>query len=306
MIALVLSGAANYGALQAGAAAALLEAGLQPDLIVGTSAGALNAIYLATDPSPAGAQNLGRVWSRIRPEVVGKGGIFTGMRRLLARQESLYPSQPVADFFKENLPPNLRTFGELSRLKGVHAFTAAVHLESGQLAILGDRAEDLLLDGAMSSISLPPYFAPWCIHTQRYIDGGVLSKLPLLAAIERGALQVVGVNVEYMLGTRHAAADLFGISSYALSLISDRQAHMEIAWAEATGAQVRVLHLQAPDEVRFWDFSQAERLFELGYKAAQFELDDEPLELLPEWQVRLRQGVQHILNPILKPGYIDS
>jgi predicted acylesterase/phospholipase RssA len=138
------------------------------------------------------------------------------------------------------------------------------------------------------------------------MDGGVLTKLPLLAAIERGALQLVGINIENAMGTSRSAVDLFGISSYALSLISDRQAHMEIAWAEATGAQVRVLHILAPEAVRFWDFTQAERLFDLGYRTAQEALDEEPLKLLPEWQVRLRQGVQQAVNPILKPGYIDE
>lgn len=306
MIALVLSGAGNYGPLQAGAVMALLQEGLQPDLIVGTSAGAMNAIYLASDPTPEGAFALGSIWGRIRPEMVGKGGIFTGLRRLLARQDSLYPIQPVAAFFMENLPAGLRTFGELAHLHGVHAYTVAVQIESGQVTVMGDHPEDQLLDGAMSSIALPPYFSPWRVGGLRYIDGGVLTKLPLLAAAERGAAQVVGVNIEHAMGSSSSANDLFGISSYALSLISDRQAHMEIAWAEASGAQVRVLHLTAPEEVRFWDFTQAERLFELGYHAAQRELDEEPLKLLPEWQVRLRQGVQQAVNPILKPGYIDE
>ncbi len=306
MIALVLSGAANFGSLQAGAAAALLEAGLQPDLIVGTSAGAMNAIYLASDPTREGAFALGRIWERVRPDMVGKGGIFTGLRRLLARQDSLYPIEPVADFFLENLPADLRTFGDLARLRGVRAYTVAVQIESGQVAVMGDHPEDLLLDGAMSSIALPPYFSPWRIDGRRYMDGGVLTKLPLLAAIERGATQVVGVNIENAMGNSKNATDLFGISSYALALISDRQAHMEIAWAEATGAQVRVLHLRAPEEVRFWDFSQAAQLFELGYRSAQLELQKEPLKLLPKWQVRLRQTVAQTVNPVLRPGYIDE
>lgn len=306
MIALVLSGAANYGALQAGAVAALMEAGLQPDLVVGTSAGALNAIYLASDPSPAGVEALGEIWQRIRPDMVGKGGIFTGLRRLLARKDSLYPNEPVAQFITEHFPVNVRTFGELAALKGVHAYTVAVHLESGQVAVMGDHPNDLLIDGAMSSIALPPYFAPWRINGQRYIDGGVLTKLPLLAAIERGAAQVVGVNIEQAMGTHQTASDLFGISSYALSLIADRQAHMEIAWAEATGAQVRVLHVRAPEEVHFWDYTQADRLFGIGYGTARKELSEQPLKLLPEWTVRLRQGLQQTINPILKPGYIDE
>ena len=47
MLAFVLSGAGNRGPLEVGALRALIEAGHQPDLLVGTSAGAINAAYLA-------------------------------------------------------------------------------------------------------------------------------------------------------------------------------------------------------------------------------------------------------------------
>lgn len=303
MNALVLSGAGNYGALQAGAVLKLLETGFIPELIVGCSAGAMNAIYLATDPSPAGARALGQVWEQISPEVVGKGGMFTGFRRLLARQDSLYPNEPLSRFVRAHLPPEVETFAHLAAQHGVRAYTVAVCLESGLLHVFGDNLQDRLLDGAMASIALPPYFSPWRHAGLRYMDGGVLTKLPLLAATERGATHVVGINVEQAMGTAAAAQDVFGVSSYALSLLADRQAHMEIAWADAAGAAVRVLHLPAPQEVRFWDFSQARRLFEAGYAAAHTELEAEPLQQPPDWQVRLRQGLARAVNPLLAPRY---
>ena len=58
MIAFVLSGGGNRGALQGGALKALLERGISPDLIVGTSVGALNGVTLAADPTVAGARQL--------------------------------------------------------------------------------------------------------------------------------------------------------------------------------------------------------------------------------------------------------
>ncbi|MGZ4104331.1 MAG: patatin-like phospholipase family protein [Actinomycetota bacterium] len=51
MNAFVLSGGANLGAVQAGMLVALLEAGIRPDVLVGTSIGAANVAYLAADPS---------------------------------------------------------------------------------------------------------------------------------------------------------------------------------------------------------------------------------------------------------------
>src|ERR671924_1554463 len=66
MKAFVLSGGGNLGAGQVGAVLALLERGIQPDLLVGTSAGAINAAYLAGDPGLDGARRLAAIWSAVR------------------------------------------------------------------------------------------------------------------------------------------------------------------------------------------------------------------------------------------------
>ena len=65
--AFVLSGGAALGAAQAGKLRGLYEHGVTPDLLVGTSVGALNAAYVASRPqTPATADALGRVWLGLR------------------------------------------------------------------------------------------------------------------------------------------------------------------------------------------------------------------------------------------------
>lgn len=61
-VAFVLSGGANLGAAQAGMLEALLDAGIVPDLLVGTSIGAVNASYMAAGPTPAQAGRLSDIW----------------------------------------------------------------------------------------------------------------------------------------------------------------------------------------------------------------------------------------------------
>ena len=58
MFTFVISGGANYGAMQASAMKVLLEAGLCPQMAMGTSAGALNSIYIAAYPTPEGMDKL--------------------------------------------------------------------------------------------------------------------------------------------------------------------------------------------------------------------------------------------------------
>lgn len=64
--AVVCSGGASRGAAQAGALQVLLEAGVVPDLLVGTSVGAINASFLAADPSPERARCLIEIWQELR------------------------------------------------------------------------------------------------------------------------------------------------------------------------------------------------------------------------------------------------
>ena len=66
MRAIVCSGGANRGAAQAGALEVLLSAGVVPDLFVGTSVGAINAAFMAADPSPDRARGLVEIWKGLR------------------------------------------------------------------------------------------------------------------------------------------------------------------------------------------------------------------------------------------------
>ena len=69
--AFVLSGGASLGALQVGMLRALYERGVVPDLLVGTSAGALNAAFVASRPqSRASIDQLARIWRDLHREDV--------------------------------------------------------------------------------------------------------------------------------------------------------------------------------------------------------------------------------------------
>jgi NTE family protein len=64
--AFVLSGGGNLGAVQVGMLQALADRGVVPDLLVGTSVGAVNAAFLAAGPSPARIDALANIWSHTR------------------------------------------------------------------------------------------------------------------------------------------------------------------------------------------------------------------------------------------------
>ncbi|MGB3905339.1 MAG: patatin-like phospholipase family protein [Anaerolineae bacterium] len=90
MIASVLSAGGNRGPLEVGALQVLLEHGIQPDMLNGTSAGAISAIFLAVDPTPGSALDLGEMWKRVDTKQVLQGNRLTMLcTSSLARTTSL-------------------------------------------------------------------------------------------------------------------------------------------------------------------------------------------------------------------------
>lgn len=288
MKALVLSGAANFGAMQAGALEALFSLGYRPDLIVGTSAGALNAIFLAADPNPSGAESLKELWRQAGPSIVGVPTTFSAVRGLLARRDGLVSSHSLADFLRSNLP-QAETFGQLHKLAGVRAYAAAVDLETGQLRLFGDGDDDLLMDGAMSSVAVPPYYAPWEVGERRYMDGGVLAKLPLEAAVERGATHLVAINISNVKGSRRTAQGVLGLTGYSVSLTIDKLTQDEVTSIHRRGLPMRLIHLDAPEDIPFWDYTKADELIEMGRLAALTDLQSDPLIFEPGWRTLARK-----------------
>lgn len=285
MLALVLSGGANFGAMQAGALEILFETGFRPEIIIGTSAGALNAIYITHDPTPEGARRLATLWTTIEPRMLGTHRLLLakGILRTITHQDGLLPSAPLAKFLRRYFPPEVETFGQLATRNGIRTFVTALCIETGGLYVFGDRDDDLLIDGAMASTAIPPYLAPWGVGEHRYLDGGIYTKLPLTAAIQRGATQIVGLNIIEPAQPR-SPRGVVAISAYSISLMIEHQVAREIKQARAIGIPLRVIDLPTPSGVSFWDYRHASYLARFGREAARKALEETPLKIYPAWQ----------------------
>ena len=299
MLAIVLSGAANFGAMQAGALEILLQQGLKPEMLVGTSAGALNAIYLGANPSREGVEELQDLWRAAGPEQVGVARPFTILRRMIVNQDSLIDNTPLVKFLRSRLPMELGTFGALREKTGIKTYAVAVQMRSASLRVFGDRPEDKLLDGALASSAVPPYLPPWEVDGERYLDGGVYSKLPLIVAVARGATRIVALDVTYAMGTRSTAEGTIGVSGYGLSLMVEAQTALEIEWARMTGVDLHIIQLLAPPEVPFWDYTRADDLIKRGRRIAKRSLEHRPVRFLPAWRVWLRMASRSLpIHPL--------
>jgi NTE family protein len=88
----VLSGGASLGAVQVGMLEALFERGVEPDLIVGSSVGAINGAFIASrEPTVETAQALGEVWRGIHRGTIFPVDPLTGLFGFLGRRSHLVP-----------------------------------------------------------------------------------------------------------------------------------------------------------------------------------------------------------------------
>lgn len=193
MIAFVMSGGGNRGALQAGALLRLLEEGIKPDILVGTSAGAINASYLATNPTLQGAQRLVELWSTARKDDLFPGSWFSMIGRL-AQGLSLFPSDALRAFLEQHLPPDKRCFGDL---KDIKLFITAANMNRGKLYLYGDLPQASIINAVMASTAHPLAFPPLKQDDVQLVDGGVVANVPIGIAIDKGATEIYVLNVGY-------------------------------------------------------------------------------------------------------------
>ena len=174
----VLGGGGLLGAAEAGMARALLEAGVTPDLICGTSIGAINGAALAADPTPAGARRLLELWNVLANEDVLDGSVIRRVAEVVRRRTSLHGNGALRRMLHERLPAH--TFEELA----VPFECVAASIEQARECWFstGD-----LIEPVLASCALPGVFPPVRIGDEHFFDGGLVNSIPLDRAVARGA-----------------------------------------------------------------------------------------------------------------------
>jgi NTE family protein len=271
MIAFVLSGGANYGALQAGALTVLLEKGINPDMLVGTSAGALNAAWLARDTSLAGARKLEHLWSEHAPNLYRRSNGVGMLFQLIKGSDGLYSNQPLQRLITKLIGPET-TFGDLS---GPRLYLTAVRLLDGKFYVFGDREDDRLLDGMMSSSAMTPFLPSWEVNGEAYTDGGLLAYLPLAVAIERGATEIYAFEIRLPFD-QDSPKGILAQTLHMMSVVVEHQVQDELAQALANPLVcLHHLTLAPQSDPGMWNFSDAAAMISDGRRAAQAFLAQE-------------------------------
>ena len=180
-VAFVFSGGSSLGALHAGMLRAVLEAGIQPDFLVGTSAGALNAGFIAKGFTAERVEELAGIWSALRTRDVFPGlGVWSSLR-CAAGLGTLASPSGLKRIIDRHLPA---THAELA----IPTAVIASDLATGSAVAF---REGDLRTHVLASASIPGVFPPVTAEGRTFIDGGVSSHVPLLPARDLGAKTMV-------------------------------------------------------------------------------------------------------------------
>ena len=178
--AFVLSGGASLGAVQAGMLRALYERGVAPDLIVGTSVGALNGAYIASRAAtPDTADELADVWRSVGRWTVFPLNPLTGFFGFFGARDHLVSDRGLRKLVAENLELGLIEDSPTP----LHVITTDL-LSGRELRLSRGDA----LQAVIASAAIPGVFP--AVDDRLLIDGGVANNTPIVDAIELGAERI--------------------------------------------------------------------------------------------------------------------
>lgn len=186
-VGLVLGGGGVRGAVEVGMLRALFEAGITPDLIVGTSVGAINGAAVAHYPNPSVVHTLEKAWASPTASAVYGESWPRQLRRLATSKTHLNDPAPLRELLEEILGQDAQ-FADLTVPLAVCAASieqAAEHwFDTGPV-----------IDAVLASASVPAALPPTRIGDQHFIDGGVVNSIPLGEAVARGATEIYVLQV---------------------------------------------------------------------------------------------------------------
>ncbi len=226
-VVLVLQGGGALGAYQVGVYQAMHDAGIDPDWVIGTSIGAINAALIAGNAYDDRLDRLDAFWSHVETPAAIAGPLdWLGIGNVVGNMTTVMRGIPA--FFEPNLAalrgtralvgienaayystdPLRRTLGELVDFDSLRAgptrlTVGAVNASTGAMRYFDSRDEVVALDHVMASGALPPAFPAVRIDGHPYWDGGIYSNTPIEAVLEdhpRRDSLIFAVNVWHQTG----------------------------------------------------------------------------------------------------------
>ena len=183
--AFVFGGGGILGATEVGMLRAVIEAGYRPDLVLGTSVGAINGAMVAADPTEGCVERLTQTWQSMSRSDLFAGGL-TRLRVAATSRTHLHSMDPLRALIERQLGP-------------IRIEDLAIPFQCCAASI--ERAAETWFDSGplatavTASCAVPGLFAPVQAGDEHFFDGGLVNSLPVGKAVQLGATTVFVLHV---------------------------------------------------------------------------------------------------------------
>ncbi len=216
--AFILAGGGSFGAIQVGMMHSLAARGIDADMVVGSSVGAMNGAYYAGDPTLKGVLQLETIWRGLQ-----RHDVFPITWRTLLgfvwRRDFLIPHDGLQKLIDDHLP--YRDLQDASL--PIHIVTT--DLVSGDSVVL---SEGPAAQAIIASTAIPGAFAPVRYKDLYLADGAISSNTPITVAVAKGARRLIVLPTGYACATHAPPAGAVANALHALTLLIARQLVSEL------------------------------------------------------------------------------
>ena len=182
----VLSGGAARGAVQVGMMEVLLEHGIVPSALVGTSVGALNSAFMGWQTDLDRVRQLRQRWLRLGTRDIFPGGTLARVGHLVRQKPYLFSSDALRRLIQEWVPT--------SRLEDlptpVRVVTTPLASDTAVYHRHGNLVDLLLASAAVPAVFSPVTLPASCGYPGQHVDGGVADLVPISGAADLAPTRV--------------------------------------------------------------------------------------------------------------------
>jgi NTE family protein len=184
--AFVLGGGGLLGAGEVGMLRGLLDAGIAPDLVVGTSVGAINGAAIAAEPTLEAIARLTDVWTGLAERGVYSGGALRRVHHFARTRTHAHPNEPLRELLTEQ-------FGD-TRIEDLavpfQCVAASIERAAEHWFVDGP-----VVDAVLASSAVPGVLPPVLLGGEHFLDGGLVNSIPVGRAIALGAQRIFVLQV---------------------------------------------------------------------------------------------------------------
>lgn len=262
--AFVLAGGGSLGAVEVGMLQALLTWGVAPSLLVGSSAGAINAAYFAAEPTYTGADNLRRLWCSLRRQDVFPLDVLGVVIGLFRRRDHLVDSRGLRNLLQRHV-----AYARLEEA-AIPIHIVASDMLTGQEVVLSTGP---VVEAVLASAAIPGVFPPVRMDERLLVDGGIANNTPISTAIALGAKRIIVLPTGFACALSQPPRGPVARAMHAVSLLVARQLVRDAEHYAGQDVELRIVPSLCPLGISPYDFSAASELIDRSRASTERWLD---------------------------------